>query len=159
MIDDIRNLLGDIASGKIKDARIALSEAKNAGFLRDIEDLIVERNDLSSKVHVLQTSLADSLAENLVLAAKLQPAPPVSDGLDDDCRRILLHFFENDKGFAIDDMTSIFDFHQSVAKAHFEELCSKRLIFTPGRIVPYGSRARTPVYSITPNGRALAMKI
>lgn len=128
MIDDIRNWLGDIASGKIKDAHIALSEAQNTGFLRDIENLICERDDLLSKVRVLETSLADSLAENRILASKLPKAEGSDGGIDQPTREVLQLLFDAGDGLDIDAIRSPFGFSVSEAKFHIGILMDLKFI-------------------------------
>jgi DNA-binding MarR family transcriptional regulator len=80
MIDDIRNWFGDIASGKIKDAHLALSEKQNASFLRDIDQLVGERDVLRAENIVLKSELADSLANNRVLTLNLEEAVATHKG-------------------------------------------------------------------------------
>jgi hypothetical protein len=66
MIDGIRNWLGDIASGKIKDAQIALTQAEALVFKRQLDEAIAENArlatdnfQLASENKELKAQLAD----------------------------------------------------------------------------------------------------
>ena len=168
MLDDIRNWLGDMASGKIKDAHLALSEAQNASFLRDIESLIRERDDLLAKVRVLETSLADSLAENRVLATKL-PKPEGSDGrIDEPTHEVLNLLFKVDEGLDRGSIRSHLDMTEGVVMFHLDTL--KELDFIGhkrGRDASFASysegtsfapRGSPEKFFIKPKGRAYIMK-
>lgn len=147
-------------------AKDVLRVATTAGLSKDVIDLLAAKVTLldeklveaSLSLEQARIKIAELMAENKELRNKLKDSTSVDDGLDDDCRRILLHFFETDQGFTIDQLASHFEFHPSVAKAHFDTLRHRNLVSTPVRIVTYGSRVGPSVYTITPDGRALAMK-
>jgi hypothetical protein len=140
-------------------AKDVLRVATTAGLSKDVIDLLTAKVSLlDEKLDNASLRISELEAENKELRGKMSDSPSDDDGLDDDCRRILLHFFDTDQGFTIDQIASHFEFHPSVAKAHFDTLRLRTLVHTPTRIVTYGSRVGPAVYTITTDGRALAMK-
>jgi hypothetical protein len=78
MIDGIRNWLGDIASGKIKDAQIALTQAEALVFKRQLDEAIAENARLATDNFQLAS-------ENKELKAQLADLTESADLIGEPC--------------------------------------------------------------------------
>jgi hypothetical protein len=78
MIDGIRNWLGDIASGKIKDAQIALTQAEALVFKRQLDEAIAENARLATDNFQL-------VSENNELKAQLTELSESTELIGDQC--------------------------------------------------------------------------
>jgi len=114
MIDEIRNWLGDIASGRIKDERITLSKEQASVFESQLIQTLKENALLKSRVKELES-------ENAHLKAQLVEFQK-EEGVDSQVLQILGTVFEHNGQFYVSDLEPIFNLSQQEVQHHVDIL-------------------------------------
>jgi len=161
MIDDIRNWIGDIASGAINEKRIALSQEEAAAFKRQLDESISDLAVLRAENGDLMEALAKLESENNALKAKLyelsQTAEP-DDRLSEECEKVLKFFFDQDRKLSIEEVRSAFGYESGVAKYYFDQLKSRDFIYYRTRVITSRNQHEPARYTLLSGGREYVMK-
>jgi hypothetical protein len=182
MIDDLRNLFGDMLSGKMKDSEIALTKQESAILRLKVEGLIDSNTELRdervalrlqietlrSEISVLRLKEDDQAAIIADLTAQLQKDNPVHDRLDEPTAKVLKLLFDHGDGLDIDSIRSPFGFSVSEAKFHIGILMDLKFIEFQEGLVGFAhsdafgeshySGGSPDVFYIQQKGRAYIMK-
>ena len=161
MLDDARNIIGDLASGKIKDQRLALladeltaSDRKLSDATAKLSILKSENSDLKSQVDQLESTLNH-------FRLKIQPEIEGRKFIDDEAQEMLETLFDADADLTVDRIVSGLSVSGSVAKFHLDTLLSARLVrHASSEPQPYmmGDRQTfKTTYELTPSGRKQVM--
>lgn len=142
MIDDLRNLFGDMLTGKMKDSEIALTKQESALLRLKIEGLLDEgaklRDERAAFVSRLEDQHLQLTEKKLLIAdltAKLKEHDWVPDELDQPTREVLQLLYDSGDGLNINAIRSPFGFSVSEAKFHLGVLISLRFIgFSEGTV-------------------------
>jgi hypothetical protein len=171
MLDDLRNLSGDILSGKMKDAEIALTKQESAILRLKIEGLIDsntelrgERATLRSEIETLRGEIGvlrlkenDQAAVIADLTAKLEEGKPVEERLDDPAHEVLKLLFKNSEGLDIRSICAHLNVEHGVASYHVGVLLDAKFIGFTKRALNFAG-ASTNIFYIHHKGRAYIMK-
>ena len=175
MLDDLRNLFGDMLTGKMKDSEIALTKQESAilrlkieGFIAELSKLRDERAVFASRLEDQRLQLAEKDSLITDLTAKLDERKPVEDRLDDPTHEVLKLLFNVDEGLDLGTISSHFDRTQGVAMFHLDTLKDLDFIgHKRGRTAPMGlysgsqnlmRSSTSDTFFIKPKGRAYIMK-
>jgi len=149
MIDGIRNWIGDVASGKIKDAHIALTQEQATVFKRQLDEAVSKNALLTKRVRELES-------ENQELKAKLA-AIDENEEIDDQAYRILEALFNNGPCAELPRLAASFHLSEGEAEYFLDELRGRD--FIDKRPVVFGGGGMVPVTAcILSAGRAFVMK-
>jgi len=168
MIDDIRNWFGDIASGKIKDAHLALSEATARDFHRQLTETIAENNLIRSHLKELAAEKVILQTKNSELEAKLNEITAKQKQTDEPNQELLQLLFEHEDGLDVATIAARMSMTTGVAKFHLGVLLDLKYVDFDAGSVGFGGQgydgepsfyAGTPeTYWIEQLGRAYIMK-
>lgn len=95
MIDGIRNWLGDIASGGIKDQRIALSAEQAAAYKAQLDDLALRLEESDSKNESLSREFEQAKSKIENLESKLAISKKEPSQLSENAEVVLKLFYDN----------------------------------------------------------------
>lgn len=95
MIDGIRNWLGDIASGGIKDQRIALSAEQASAYKMQLDDLASRLEKAEAKNESLGRELENAKAKIEELESKLAVTESEPSKLSENAEVVLKLFYDN----------------------------------------------------------------
>ena len=128
-LDDIRNWIGDIASGHIKDAKLALTETQVSTLLFKVNSLLSQidemkgaLSDKDAEIVSLKLQLYDKGRELSLLAEKLSQANKASDRLHENCEKMLKLFFEANRELSDRQIASATQLHPGEAQYFLDTL-------------------------------------
>lgn len=130
MIDDIRNWFGDIASGKIKDAHLAMSEATARDFERKLSEAISENGVLRSQLDEATVENSTLKTRIVELERQLEELSDDRDPSDEPNRELLKLLFDAPEGLSISEITNRMRMTTSEAKFHLGVLLELGFIDT-----------------------------
>ena len=170
MLDDIRNLVGDMLSGKMKDAEISLTKQESVnlrlkldGLLDEATNLRNERVILISKLEAQRIELGDKDSLIANLKAQLDKRDPVADRLEDPTCEVLRFLFDSGEAMALESIMQKFLMASSVAKFHLGVLLKLKFISFEESTVGFGMDdgfydGCPDQYAIVQKGREYVMK-
>ena len=161
MLDDARNLIGDLASGKIKDQRLALladeltaSERKLADATAQLALLEAENKTLKENVKQLEST---SHHFGLQMKTDVEGRKFVSD----QAQQMLEALFDSDSPLTLNGLAANVGLTGNIAKFHFDSLLAERLVEQVGSEPQWyrmGERQTfLSTYDLTPGGRKQVM--
>jgi hypothetical protein len=166
MLDDIRNWAGDVLSGKMKDAEIALTKQESTilrlkidGLLDETSSLREERVSLRLKMEDQAALIADlttQLEERDKLIAELKrPKSKVPDGFDEVTKRIAQFMAEHD-GVSHEEISGGLGIPMADVRYHVGAMITARMAeqVSVGFVSDFGSSP--PSYDLLQPGRAYA---
>lgn len=146
MFDSIKNIIGDIASGAIKDQRIALSQEQLTALDSEAKVLASELSEAQRKVSALEQ-------ENANLKTQLQRLQPAG-ALLKETADVLQFFFDQGHDLSIEQIAQRFRFKMSVAEYYFDDLMKRRFV----RQTRVGSDNSSGAFGLTHEGREYVMQ-
>lgn len=166
MLDDIRNCAGDILSGKMKDAEIALTKQESAILRLKIEGLLDEANSLREervsmrlKLDGLTATIANltmQLEERDKTIAELKkPKDTAPNGFDAVTKRVVQFIAEQD-GVSHEEISRALTLSLADVRFHVGALIEANMAdqVSPGMITSFGSEP--PLFDLTQSGRTYA---
>jgi predicted transcriptional regulator len=128
MLDGTRNLLGDIASGKIKDERILLLADELRANDRKLSEATSEKEVLQAENAKLESQIIELESTITNLQERLRNAHLTTDELDPKANEILKIFFEATQPITAERIAQSVGLSVNEAKYHMDEL-GKRKFF------------------------------
>ena len=120
MFDTIKSIIGDIASGAVKDQRIALSQEQLSALDAKLRDALQDVSRLQKRVGELERAVADRDSH----IAQLQP----HDSLDSAVADTLRFFFEQARDLSRDHIAARFHIPVGVAAFHIDVLAERGFV-------------------------------
>ena len=164
MLDDIRNVAGDLLSGKMKEAEIALTKQESSilslkieGLIDQLASLREERITLIKELESQRLQLVDKESLITDMASKLQQNQPVEERLEDPSHEVLKILFKNPDGLDIKTICSHLNVEQGVANYHVGFLLESKFIGITKRVLNYAGASMNFFY-INQKGRTYVMK-
>jgi hypothetical protein len=151
MFDTIKGIIGDIASGAVKEQRILLSQEQLAVLDRKLRDTLEEVSALRLRVRELDQLVADR-------DARIAELEPKGDRLDDQTFQILKFFFDQARDLSAQDIASQFGLSRGVAEFHKDSLAEKGFLHIT--VIGFESDfgAQPAMFAITSEGRKYVMQ-
>jgi predicted transcriptional regulator len=161
MLDDARNLIGDLASGKIKDQRLALLADELTASDRKLADAtaklsVLEAGNKNLEEHVKQLE-ATIHHFGLQLKTEVDGRKYVSD----EAAKMLELLFDSESRMTINRLAEAMGITVNVAKFHFDSLVAERLVEQAGSEPQWyrvgEKQTFLSTYDLTPGGRKQVM--
>lgn len=121
MFDSIKGIIGDIASGSVKDQRIALSQEQLTILDGKLRDTLEQVALLTKRVAQLESDKAS-------LESQLQKLRPEVGGLDQQSKEVLKFFFDRPDGLSSEDVAHRFKLSRSAADFHIDVLFKRKFL-------------------------------
>jgi DNA-directed RNA polymerase specialized sigma subunit len=121
MFDTIKGVIGDIASGSVKDQRIALSHEQLTVLDGKFRDALEQVTLLTKRISQLEFDKAN-------LEAQIQKFRPEIGTLDQQSKDILKFFFDRPDGLTSNEIAQRFKLSASAADYHVDVLFKRKFL-------------------------------
>lgn len=135
MLDDIRNFFGDVLSGKMKDAQIALTKQESDTLRLKVDSLLdkvrmleEERLPLIKELEIHRLKVREQATLIADLTAKLEQRDSIGEGLDEKEIQVLQLFFDAGRDLSTDMVAQHFKWSSGEADFYVGSLLKQKFL-------------------------------